>query len=76
VSISDIYFKEIKYFTGDKCWHRLCALRRDLKIEEKPHKQLLSEIEYYLTEYGINKFEFTDFCNVNIKNWTTCAILL
>jgi len=68
VKINNACFKEIRYFTGDNCWHRLCALRRDLKIDGKPYSRLLSEIEYYLEKYGINKFEFTDFCNVNIEN--------
>ena len=54
------------YLTGDRCWHGLCALRHDLKIHDKSHKYFLSAIEYYLKKYEISKFEFKDFCNVNI----------
>jgi len=67
VRMKDTWSKDIKYFTGNDCWHKLCALRYDSKVKLKPCKRFLSEIKYYLTQYGITRFEFVDFCNLDIE---------
>lgn len=65
--MKDVWFKNIKYFTGNDCWRKICALRYNSKAELKSCKRLLSEIKYYLTKYRINRFEFVDFCNLNLE---------
>jgi len=65
--MKDVWPENIKHSTGNECWHKLCALRYDLKAELKSCKRFLSEIKYYLTKYRIDKFEFVDFCNLDIE---------